>query len=211
MPYSQDRALEMLREVAAVPVFGMGDFELGRGIVGGPLMQTSALGREAAKLGLRILKGEQIGDIVDPPAVPWSADLRFARNTTVEYREALLPVDSITQFREQTVWEQYRTEILGALAIVFLEAALITALLFERQARKRAAELAGKARTETGLYRENLAHLSRVHTVGEMSSAIAHEINQPLVAIKHYAVAARGRLTRNGNAVRSRYMNCWTR
>jgi C4-dicarboxylate-specific signal transduction histidine kinase len=31
-----------------------------------------------------------------------------------------------------------------------------------------------------------------------MSTAIAHEVNQPLVAIKNYAVAARGRLMRTG-------------
>src|SRR5580692_8770579 len=58
VPYSQDRALEMMREVAVVPIFGMGDYELGRGIVGGPLMQTSVLGREAAEVALRILKGD---------------------------------------------------------------------------------------------------------------------------------------------------------
>ena len=52
----------------------------------------------------------------------------------------------------------------------------------------------GRARIETGQYRESLAHLVRVHTVGEMSTAIAHEINQPLVAIKNYALAARRRL-----------------
>ena len=40
VPYSQDQALEKMREVANVPIFGMGDFEMGRGIVGGPLMQT---------------------------------------------------------------------------------------------------------------------------------------------------------------------------
>jgi len=40
--------------------------------------------------------------------------------------------------------------------------------------------------------------LARVHTVGQMSTAIAHEVNQPLVAIKNYAIAASGRLMRNG-------------
>ena len=35
----------------------------------------------------------------------------------------------------------------------------------------------------------------RVHTVGEMSTAIAHEINQPLAAIKNYAFAAQRWLT----------------
>jgi signal transduction histidine kinase len=199
VPYSQDRALEEMREVAVVPIFGMGDFEMGRGIIGGPLMQTTALGLEAAKVALRILKGEAPGESIDSPAVTFGApiyDWRELQRWNIG--EALLPVGSIMQFRQPTVWEQYRLAIIGALAIVFLQAALIAGLLFERQARKRAAELADKARMEAGLYRENLAHLARVHTVGEMSTSIAHEINQPLVAIKNYAVAARGRLTRNG-------------
>jgi signal transduction histidine kinase len=43
-------------------------------------------------------------------------------------------------------------------------------------------------------WRERLAHLVRVHTVGEMSVALAHEINQPLMAIANYAIAARRRV-----------------
>jgi len=194
VPYSQDRALEMMREVAVVPIFGMGDYELGRGIVGGPLMQTSVLGREAAEAGLRILRGEAQGGM-NPPLVAFGApmyDWRELQRWKID--EALLPHGSIVQFREPTVWQQYRSQIIGALAIVLFQAALIAGLLFERQARKRAAEQAGKARMETGRYRENLAHLVRVHTVGEMSAAIAHEVNQPLVAIKNYALAARRRL-----------------
>ncbi|MBX9604836.1 MAG: PAS domain S-box protein [Gammaproteobacteria bacterium] len=37
--------------------------------------------------------------------------------------------------------------------------------------------------------RERLAHVGRVTTLGEMASAIAHEINQPLTAISAYAQA----------------------
>src|SRR6478736_2707311 len=37
VPYSEDRALEAMREVSAVPIFGMGDYQMGRGVVGGPL------------------------------------------------------------------------------------------------------------------------------------------------------------------------------
>ncbi len=201
VPYSQDRALEAIREVATVPIFGMGDFELGRGIVGGPLMQTSVLGREAAQAGLRILKGEWRDDSIDPPAVIFGApmfDWRELQRWNIS--EARLPVGSIVQFRQGTIWERHRFEIIAALAVVFFQAALIAGLLFERLARRRAAALAGKAKLETDLYRENLAHLARVHTVGEMSTAIAHEVNQPLVAIKNYAVAARGRLIRTGTS-----------
>jgi signal transduction histidine kinase len=206
VPYSQDRALEMMREVAAVPIFGMGDYQLGRGIVGGPLMQTGALGREAAEVGLRILKGEARASIYAPlvafgaPIYDWRELQRW------KIGEALLPPGSIVQFRQPTVWQQYRWQIIGALAVVVLQAALIAGLLLERQARKRAAEQAGKARMETHRYRENLAHLARVHTVGEMSAAIAHEINQPLVAIKNYALAGRRRLTGDGTVGSAKVM-----
>ena len=81
-----------------------------------------------------------------------------------------------------------------AAAIVLFQTALIGGLLIERERRQRAAAQAGKATAESGQHRENLAHLVRVHTVGEMSTAIAHEINQPLAAIKNYAFAARRRL-----------------
>jgi signal transduction histidine kinase len=195
VPYSEDRAFEAMREVANAPVFGMGDYQLGRGIVGGPLMQTQVLGRQAAEVALRILKGEKPGSINSPPVVfgPPMYDSRELQRWRIS--EALLPPGSIVLFREPTVWQQYHWEIVAALLIVLLQAALIAWLLLERERRRRAAEQADRARAETGHYRENLAHLARVHTVGEMSTAIAHEVNQPLVAIKNYALAARRRLT----------------
>ncbi len=199
VPYSQDAALEKMREVATAPIFGIGDYQLGRGIVGGPLMQTNVLGREAAEVGLRILRGEPRGESINPPSVTFGSPMYDWRELQrLNISEARLPVGSIVQFRERTVWEQYRLQIFVALVIVFFQAALIGGLLFERQARKHAAEQADKARLETGQYRENLAHLARVHTVGEMSTAIAHEVNQPLVAIKNYALAARRRLMGDG-------------
>lgn len=53
--------------------------------------------------------------------------------------------------------------------------------------RERAAE------AEAAKWREQFAHVVRVHTVGEMSAALAHEITQPLGAIENYALAARRR------------------
>jgi C4-dicarboxylate-specific signal transduction histidine kinase len=61
-------------------------------------------------------------------------------------------------------------------------------------ARERYANTVKAAKSETAQYRERLAHLVRVHTVGEMSAAIAHEVNQPLMAIENYAHAVRHRL-----------------
>ena len=47
--------------------------------------------------------------------------------------------------------------------------------------------------------RERLAHVGRVTTLGEMASAIAHEINQPLTAISSYSQACI-RLMHQGDA-----------
>jgi two-component system sensor kinase FixL len=46
-----------------------------------------------------------------------------------------------------------------------------------------------RAEAEAQLHREQLAHVTRLRTVGEMAAGIAHEINQPLSAIGTYAQA----------------------
>jgi signal transduction histidine kinase len=181
--YSQDRALEKFREVAVVPIFGLGDYELGRGIVGGPLMQTQALGQEAAGVALRILRGEKAG-VIKPSPVVFGApmyDWRELRRWGIS--EAKLPPRSIVQFREPTVWEQYRWQFTLIAAVLVAQSLLITYVLLQSR-RRRAAE------AEAAEQRQEVTHLMRVSVLGELSGAIAHEINQPLTAILSNAQAA---------------------
>ncbi len=183
VPYMQDQALEAMREVASVPIFGLGDYELGRGIVGGPLMQTRSLGRAAAEVARRILKGEKPSSI-NPPAVLFGVpnyDARELRRWGIS--ESLLPTNSIVQFREPSVWEQYRWAIILAGAIIVVQALSIAYVLFQGR-RRRVAE------AEAAAQRREMAHLMRVSVLGGLSGAIAHEINQPLTAILSNAQAA---------------------
>ncbi len=48
-----------------------------------------------------------------------------------------------------------------------------------------------RAEQDASQARERLAHVDRIHAMGEMASGIAHEINQPLAAIVSYAAAGR--------------------
>jgi len=48
-----------------------------------------------------------------------------------------------------------------------------------------------RAEAEATQHREELAHVARVSTMGEMATAIAHEVNQPLTAISVFAQATR--------------------
>jgi signal transduction histidine kinase len=183
VPYSQDRALESLRQVAAVPVFGMGDYELGRGIIGGPLMQTQKLGQEGADVALRVLKGETPGSIKAPYVLfgPPIYDWRELRRWNISERS--LPRGSVVQFREPSVWQQYRWQIALIAAVILAQSLLIGYVLFQGR-RRRAAE------AEAAERRLEVTHLTRVAVLGELSGAIAHEINQPLTAILSNAQAA---------------------
>lgn len=183
IPYTEDRALEMLREVAAAPIFGIGDYQMGRGIVGGPLMQTKALGLQGADAALRILKGGK-PNAVDPPSVlfgPAAYDSRELERWGIS--EARLPPGSIVHFRQPAIWDQYRWPIIAVAAIIPLQSILISYVLFQGRRRR-------EAEADAALQRQEIAHLMRVAVLGELSGSIAHEINQPLTAILANAQAA---------------------
>lgn len=183
IPHLQERALKALHEVATAPVFGVGDYDLGRGIVGGPLVQTQAAGREAAEVASRILKGDAPASIkptpipFGPPMYDWRELQRWGIS------EALLPPDSIVQFREPPAWRRYFWQVAAIAAVVLGQSLLIAYVLFQSR-RRQAAE------AEAAEQRQEVMHLMRVNTLGELSGAIAHELNQPLTAILSNAQAA---------------------
>ena len=55
-----------------------------------------------------------------------------------------------------------------------------------------------QSKEEVQQTRDRLAHMDRLHIASEMSTGIAHELNQPLTAISMYAQACRN-LASNGN------------
>jgi signal transduction histidine kinase len=71
----------------------------------------------------------------------------------------------------------------SVIAVIVLQTALIIALLYEYQRRRRA-EVEAHRRTS------ELAHVNRRSTAGELSTSIAHELNQPLGAILNNTEAA---------------------
>jgi two-component system sensor kinase FixL len=57
--------------------------------------------------------------------------------------------------------------------------------------RRSAREIEERLRASERDLRDRLTHLTRISTVGEMASGIAHEVNQPLTAVATYAQACR--------------------
>jgi C4-dicarboxylate-specific signal transduction histidine kinase len=158
-------------------------YQLGRGIVGGPLMQTKALGQQGADAALRILKGEKPSTL-DPPSVLFGTpayDSRELQRWGIS--EARLPPGSVVLFGQPTIWEQYRWLIVAVATIIPLQSILFGYVLFQGRRRR-------EAEAEAALQRQEVGHLMRVSVLGELSGSIAHEINQPLTAILSNAQAA---------------------
>ena len=94
-----------------------------------------------------------------------------------------VPSDSVLQFRQSTAWEQYRWQIIAIIAVLLAQAVVITWLFFERR-RRQVAEVELRQRVS------EVIHLNRTAVAGALSASIAHELNQPLGAIRSYAEAA---------------------
>jgi signal transduction histidine kinase/ABC-type uncharacterized transport system substrate-binding protein len=183
VPHEEGKAMDRLRAVANAPIFGYSDAFLGQGIVGGPLISVSSVGQQAASAAVRILHGETPGDINTPPIKPGTPKFDWRELQRWKISESMLPAGSEIYFRTPSLWEQYRWPIIGGLAVLLLQAAIISWLVAERR-RRHFAEADASSR------RREVIRLNRVTTASVLSSSVAHELNQPLGAILSNTEAA---------------------
>jgi signal transduction histidine kinase/ABC-type uncharacterized transport system substrate-binding protein len=181
--YPPADAVAVLAAVANRPIIVSYETFLGTGAAGGFVFLPSTFGESAARLALRLLDGEPVSGIAITagdharPVFDWRALQRWGVEPTN------LPSGSEIRYREPSMWDRYRWEITAVASLILLQAAMIGSLLYERR-RRRAAE--GETRRRTA----ELAHVNRRATAGELSTSIAHELNQPLGAILNNAEAA---------------------
>jgi signal transduction histidine kinase len=176
VPLDRDLVLPKLRDATNAPIFSYIDSYLGQGIVGGPMLSSDEVGRRMAEATVRILRGETPGDLKIPPVVSGAGQYDWRELQRWKLGEDRLPAGSTVRFRAPSLWETYRWQIALALAVFLIQAAMISGLLLERRRRQFAEVQAGRRSAE-------LAHVNRYAMAGELTTTIAHEINQPLGAI----------------------------
>ena len=174
---------QMLVSSASVPVYVLGGWVLGSGAVGGSVVDSEDLGVRAGQLALRVLGGANPKALPieeatkGTPMVDWRALQRW------RIRESRVPAGGIIRYQPETLWDEHRNLILILLAVFLAQAVTIAGLLAQRRQRQLAEAEILNQRTE-------LAHVARVSTMGQLTSALAHELNQPLGAILRNAEAA---------------------
>ena len=154
--HNQDEALQQLRAVANAPINGLYQNQLGLGLVGGRLYQAEVEGDEAARVAIRILRGEPISTF-PPRIIGPQPHARYDWRELQRWKisEARLPPGSVVEFRQPTIWERYRWWIAGVLAIGLLQAVLIVQLGVTLAKRRRMERALGESEE-----RLNLAALS---------------------------------------------------
>lgn len=178
-------AAEDLAVLANRPMFSLQSTHVGRGVVGGVVTDHALAGKEAGRLALRILSGES------PDAIPTTtSDVTRARVDARALERWGIPRDRVPAgteilFEEPSLWRRYREWILGGIAALLAQGIVIVGLLVERRRRREVAAATARAKD----LEEQVAHMNRVSSMGAMAGAIAHELGQPLTAIRANAHA----------------------
>ena len=136
--FTYEESLARISSVATVPIYGIWDFYLGSGIVGGKLTSGFHQGEAAAKIAQRILGGEAVEDI---PVVTESPNRYMFDHEQMQrfgLKTSALPADSIVINSPDTFYDRYRTLIWGSLGIVAVLALIVSILLVNVTRRRRA-------------------------------------------------------------------------
>ena len=174
--YPPATAVALVAEKANRPIVVAAETFLAPGGAGGFVILPGRMGEEAARLVLRILHGEPASSMAPAMSDAVKPVFNWLQMQRWGVREPDLPSGSEIRFREPGQWEKYRWQTLAVAAVLLMQAGLIWVLLHERHMR------ADAERTSRNHLSE-LAHANRQATAGELSSTIAHELNQPLGAI----------------------------
>ncbi|MBK1650274.1 sensor histidine kinase [Rhabdochromatium marinum] len=200
-PLMPRQVLEQLAEQSSAPIFGVYGSQMGHGLTAGWIVPFDVQGRAIGVLVARLLNGADPATIgIQPPlASLCMADWRWLRRWGIDPKR--LPEGCELRFRDRSFWEQYYRQLLLVLAVVFAQAALILFLLMQRRRLHKAqqalsAECERRAESEdfAARLRTRLERFTKERSLGVMAATIAHEINQPLIAIQNYAQAAKRRL-----------------
>jgi signal transduction histidine kinase len=174
--YGDKEPLKRIYEVANAPIFSLDETYLNGEIVGGPMWSPTEGAGPTAAVAVRMLGGEKGSDIKVPPIEFSTPKYDWRQLQRWNISESRLPPGSEILFREPTAWQRYSWQIASIVAVILIQAGLISVLLREHR-RRQLAEVQARQRMA------ELAHVNRFSTAGELTASIAHEINQPLGSI----------------------------
>lgn len=135
--FDYDESIALISSQSKVPIYGVWDFYLGKGIVGGLLVSGFDQGRVAAEMVLRVLGGEKAGDI---PVVKESPN-RYMFDHQQLKRFGVwpggLPEGTIFINRPASFYEEHQGKVLAVGGAFLVLLGMVVALWVNIQGRKK--------------------------------------------------------------------------
>jgi signal transduction histidine kinase len=174
----RDAVLE-IAEASGAPSYGLLSSYIGNGIVGGNVATYESIGNDVAELIAKVANGERPGVVraAGFPVFDWRQMQRWRMDS------GNLPETARLLYFKPSAWDEFRWQILTVGILLLTQALAILALYAERRSRV-TAEIQARSRLL------ELVHMNQSATAGALSASIAHELNQPLGAIRSNAEAA---------------------
>jgi PAS domain S-box-containing protein len=131
-------ALNNLYQVAKVPIYSSVSIFLGRGTMGGYMASQEVLGARVADVAADLLQRNIAAHAPTEKVV--AAEYIFDWRELIRWgiSEDRLPANSRIEFRQPTIWETHRWQIVGGIMLILLQGLLIAQLLISRQRRRKA-------------------------------------------------------------------------
>lgn len=127
-----------MAERTDAPIYTVWDFALGHGIVGGYLVNGLTQGETVAEIALKILRGEDMGEIPTTRKSPSRYMFDYEQLRRFRVNEDLLPADRVIVNMPTTLYGEYKRAVWLALAIFAVLSMAILVLGINVERRKRA-------------------------------------------------------------------------
>lgn len=124
--------------VSNAPVFTTNKLLIGSGIVGGVLFDLKEIGRQVAEQSLSLLYGKPPMDLAQADKRKNQLTWDWRQLKRWKINESNVSREAIVLFKQPSLWDQYRWQIIGIISLVILQALLIVALLLNKVRRKQA-------------------------------------------------------------------------
>lgn len=131
--------LKAIEDNSEVPIYGLWDFYLNRGLVGGFVTHSKEQGESAARMAKYILRGKSISSLPILEKSPNSFIFDYKKLNYFDIDISQLPQNSIIQNEPRTFYENYETE-LSSITIAFIFFTIIIFMLIDSVENKRKAK-----------------------------------------------------------------------
>lgn len=133
----QEAATEIV-SISPAPVYGNASNFREVGTMGGYIASIEEMAKQSAQLLSRLLHGEGPEALAPAAVVPNAYILNMHQLRRFGFEESAIPPDAILRYRQPTLWEAYRWQIVLVVVLLLTQAALIAALLVQLRVRRQA-------------------------------------------------------------------------